>query len=261
MTIAPLLIKMHEDEALTKAELELVHKTIAQHNVSIHEALALYIWSSCSTPLQEQLKCGNTYNYVTHVSNQLASQLWCLASDGEEVRCVLEALQNVCYADKTIAELYAFGKQIAPNKHMQTPILSAMRNIHIAVNANTIIAKLRTAIQKNSNSTPLTVYRAMKEPVEGNEIITRGLMSTSLTEEASFAKYDEYKTVLKIHVPPGVQCVDVAPFSVYDVVESEVLFPPNVIRITEREVKADKVYLTGILEILDDFPKPLDKYT
>ncbi len=251
--ITSLLIKLHEGSPLTQEEQELVYKTTGNHNVSVAEAVALYLWSSESQPIQEQLKYGNTYQYVSNVLDALAMQMYYLTPDGDEIRFVIESLQNVCYADKSLAELYEYGRRIAPNAKMAVSICAAIRKIHIAVNATSTIQKLCSAIQKNSTDKPLTVYRALKRPVDSREVISRGLMSASRSEETSFAKYEEYQTVLKVHIPAGTPCVNVEPFSVYDTVEAELLFPPNVIRITEQENRGDRMYLTGIMEILDEF--------
>ena len=247
------LTKLHEGQSLTQAEQELVYKTTGNHNVSVAEAVALYVWSSESQSLQEQMKCGNTYQYVSNVLDALAVQLYYYTPDGEEIRFVIESLQNICYADKSLAELYEYGRRISPSTKIAVSICAAIRKIHIAVNANSTIQKLCSAIQKNHTDKPLTVYRALKRTVDSREVISRGLMSASRSEEASFAKYEDYKTVLKIHVPTGTPCVNVEPFSMYDSVEAELLFPPNVIRITEREEKDNRVYLTGTMEILDEF--------
>lgn len=246
---APLLIKYHEGEHLTPAEWQVVQQVLAQCNVSINEAVALNIWSSDPKPLQEQLKQGNTYRYVSQTLDALATQLWYKTPDGEEVRHVLETLQNICYKDKSLAELYEVGRRLAM-PGMTTLILSAMRKIHIAVNAENIIAHIYSAMYKNPIQDDIIVYRTIQEKAVGTSVTNCGFVSTSRTKEASFIKYPGYNTLFELTIPQSTHCIDITPFSNYDTVESEVLLPPNVITVTEQHTNGYATYIKGtVLEI------------
>ena len=250
--IAPLLIKYYEGEQLTPAEWNVLQHALMQYNVSLHEAVALNLWSSDPEPLQEQIKQGNTHHYVSQTLDNLAMQLWYKTPDGEEVRYILEALQNICYKDKTLAELYKEGRRLAlPG--MTTSILSAIRKIHIAVNADNITANIYEAMHKNPTKEGITVYRAIQGKVIGPSITNCGFVSTSKTKEASFIKYPGYNVLFELKVPQNTHCIDMAPFSNYDKVESEILLPPNVIEITEQKTDGYNIYAKGIVHEIEDF--------
>lgn len=250
--IASLLIKLHEGEKLSSQEQELVHKTLQEKNVSLHEAVALNLWSSNAPAIQEQLLCGNTYNYVSRTLETLANQLWHLTPDGEEVRYVLEALQNICYANTTLSELYEKGRSIAlPG--MTTSVLSAMRKIHIAVNAEDIAALIYAAMHKHPLKEEITVYRAIQGKVIGPSVMNRGFVSTSLTKKDSFIKYPGYNVLFELKVPAETHCIDIVPFSNYDTVENEILLPPNIIEIQEQTTDGHNIYVKGMVHEIKEF--------
>lgn len=248
--IAPLLIKYYEGEELAPTEQQTVYKTLEQYNISMNEAVALNIWSSDPEPLQEQLKLGNTSCYISKTLDALAVQLWDKTPDGEEIRYILEALQDIDYKNKSLSELYKKGRRLAlPG--MTVHILSAIRKIHIASNAQNIIAHIYNAMYKNPLKDNITVYRAIQGAPVCSSFINHGFVSTSLTKEASFIKYPGYNTLLELTIPQGTHCINIIPFSNYDTVESEVLLPPNAIAITEQHTNGYAVYAKGIVHEIE----------
>jgi hypothetical protein len=253
MNIAPLLIKIHECETLTEKEQVQLNTTLAKHNIDWAEALALNLWSSNAPAIQEYILKGHTYHYASHVFETLANELWYLTPDGEEVRYVLEALQNICYAGVQLPELYEQGRKIAlPG--METPVLSAMRKMQIAANAQELAGLVYKAVHRNTLSAEKVVYRAIKSEVIGPSMLNRGFVSTSATKEASFAKYPGYNTLFELTLPEGLPCIDITPFSNYDTVESEILLPPCVFTFTEKHTEGDLTVIKANVEEVVQIP-------
>lgn len=252
MIIAPLLVKIYEGDQLSHTEQNAVQQTLVAHNVSLYEAVSLNIWSDNSHVIQEQIRHGNTHRYVSHTLDTLANQLCHKKHNDADIKSVLDALQDMCYQNQALPELYAIGRKIAVPGSTAS-VLSAIRKIHIAIHAKAIAAHIYKAIQKNSLLHDIIVYRAIHGHTIVPSVVNYGFVSTALTKETSFIKYPGYNMLFELKVPAGMHCIDVTPFSNYDIVESEILLPPNVIEITDSYTNGVYTQLNGIVHEIEEF--------
>ncbi len=99
---------------------------------------------------------------------------------------------------------------------------------------------LDDALSKSIIPKAIKVYRAIKtkgnatlDILNGKHSNNEGYISTSPLYDSSFAKYDDYDTVLELFVPSGSKGIFITPLSDYDTVEQEVLFGPSNIYYTD----------------------------
>ncbi len=94
--------------------------------------------------------------------------------------------------------------------------------------------QLDDALSKARIPSAIKVYRAIK--IKGDMDLdtlnhkysnNRGYISTSPLYDSSFAKYDDYNTVIEILVPSGSKGIYIMPLSDYDTAEQEILFGPS----------------------------------
>lgn len=104
------------------------------------------------------------------------------------------------------------------------------------------IEQLDDGLSKAQLPCSMKLYRAVKtkEGVDVTDFVgkssdNKGYTSTSPLYDSSFAKYDEYDTVMELHAPKGTRGIYMAPFSDYDSVEQEVLLNPNDVYFTEAQ--------------------------
>lgn len=261
------LRKLSEGEKLSFLEEKKVLAMTARHNITVDEAVALYLWSENSAPIQYAVS-NNTDTYISGVLRTLEQQLTqkvLLQKERESllslVRSMVPAmkrnyLKSKCYKEslikhsKHLQAFYEAGRiATAQRKEVRVSVLSAIRKINIATSAALIIPLIHSALKKHANDEPLTVYRAMKQET-GNHLEHRGFMSASKTKEDSFAKYDTYKFVMEIHVPKNTPCMDISDFSAYDNAEKEILFLSNIICLSDKKTQDGRIYATGQLRSL-----------
>ena len=263
------LRKLSEGEKLSSLEEKKVLATTARHNVTVDEAVALYLWSVSSVSIQYSIT-KNTDTYISGVLRTLEQQLTqkvLLQKEKETllalVRSMVPAMKRNCLKSKCYKEslikhskhlqsFYEAGRIATSKKEeVRVSVLSAIRKINIATSAALIIPLIHSAIKKHVNDEPLTVYRAMKQETgTGTRLENHGFMSASKTKESSFAKYDTYKFIMEIHVPKNTPCMDISEFSAYDNVEQEILFLSNIICLSDKKSQDGRIYATGQLRSL-----------
>lgn len=262
------LQKLSEGEKLSSLEEKRVLAMTARHNITVDEAVALYLWSVSSPSIQCSVS-NNTDTYISGVLRTLEQELTqkvLLQKEKETllalVRSMVPAmkrncLKSKCYKKSLIKHLkhlrafYEAGRiATSKRKEVRVSVLSAIRKINIATSATLIVPLIHSAIKKHVNDEPLTVYRAMKQDTGHGCLETHGFMSTSKTKEDSFAKYDSYKFVMEIHVPKNTPCMDISEISAYDNVEKEILFLSNIISLSDKKIQDGRIYATGQLRSL-----------
>ena len=112
-------------------------------------------------------------------------------------------------------------------------IFNAIKNIDSLNHIDETINNLDDAILKSYMNESVKVYRALKGVPEenltnmvGKNLNNKGYTSTTPVYDSSFAKYDEYNTVIEMNIPKGTQGIDIRRFSAYDV-ENEILLNEN----------------------------------
>lgn len=243
MNVATILFRMYEGDVTDSDEKKKVQETLDNHNVELAEAVALTLWSHDSTPIVQYARDKKTSYYVQQELESLQQRLVKKGMPNNKASEVCSELR-FCDCSRPLMEVYA--EQAAPyDKDFRLPICATILNLHIAANAPTILNLLNSALAKHILDSDLTVYRAVKHEPVTSLVEAFWPTSTSKTEDASFAKYEQYPTVYKMHVPAGTPCMDISDFSLYDNVEQEMLLGAHQMIPTHAYNRNGKTYIEG----------------
>jgi len=126
-----------------------------------------------------------------------------------------------------------FAEHEIPKSALPT-INTAIKETDTVRRAESIVSEIDDALSKSTLSESIDLYRAIKLPrADASNVLDTlvvdnpGYTSTSPEYESSFAKYEDYNVVLKMHAPEGTHGIALEPFSDYDSVEKEVLLGAN----------------------------------
>lgn len=243
MSVAAILLRMYEGDVTDPQEKDAVKQACDKHNVDPAEAVALTLWAHDSTPIVQYARDKTTRYYVQQELESLQQRLVEKGMSNGKAFDVCSNLQ-FCDCSRPLMEVYA--EQAAPcDKDFRLPICATILNLHIAANAPTILDLLNSALEKHRLDSDLTVYRAVKHEPVTSLVEACWPTSTSKTEEASFAKYEQYPTVYKMHVPAGTPCMDISDFSHYDDAEQEMLLGAHQMIPTQAYNRNGKTYIEG----------------
>lgn len=126
-----------------------------------------------------------------------------------------------------------FSEYHIPNNCYPT-INTAIKHLNSFQHIDETIEQLDDGLSKSRIPQSMKLYRAVKSKSTTNvaELSSKvgenkGYTSTSPIYDSSFAKYDEYDTVMELYVPKGTKGAYITPFSDYDSTEQEVLLDSN----------------------------------
>lgn len=243
MSVAAILLRMYEGDVTGPKEKAAVKQALDKHNVELPEAVALTLWSHDSTPIVQYARDKKTSYYVQQELESLHKRLVKKGMSNDKAYEVCSELR-FCDCSRPLMEVYT--EQAAPyDKQFRLSICATILNLHIAANAPTILNLLNSALAKHILDSDLTVYRAVKHEPVTSLVEAFWPTSTSKTEDASFAKYEQYPTVYKMHVPAGTPCMDISDFSLYDNVEQEMLLGAHQMIPTHAYNRNGKTYIEG----------------
>ena len=116
-------------------------------------------------------------------------------------------------------------------KSTLTSINTAIKCMNSLNHIDETLYQLDDALSKARIPSDIKVYRAIKtkgdmdlDTLNRRYSKSRGYISTSPLYDSSFAKYDDFNTVIEILVPSGSKGIYITPLSDYDTAEHEVLF-------------------------------------
>ena len=119
-------------------------------------------------------------------------------------------------------------------------ICTAVKGMDSLEHIDTTLANLDEGLSKSRLPQSMKLFRAIKtngeinsEDYIGKSMNNKGYTSTSPLYDSSFAKYDDYDTVMEIYVPKGTQGSYITQLSDYEKTEQEVLLNPNDIYVVD----------------------------
>ena len=121
-------------------------------------------------------------------------------------------------------------------------VCTAVKSMDSLEHIDTTLANLDEGLSKSRLPQSMKLYRAIKTNGEinfkdyiGKSINNKGYTSTSPLYDSSFAKYDDYDTVMEIYVPKGTQGSYITQLSDYGNTEQEVLLNPSDIYVVDAQ--------------------------
>lgn len=127
-----------------------------------------------------------------------------------------------------------------------TSINKAVKDLNSLFHIEETISTLKNVLLSSEIQENLVVFRGLKGDAGNPEKFMKnhkikGIVSSSMYYESSFAKYPEYKTVIKLIVPKGTKGIVLAPFSDYEQ-ENEVLLYTDVTFLGYSNIKGKTIF-------------------
>ena len=228
---------------IRKIEIQDFIEYIDAHGLTIENAKALNMYSCDSEiilAVKNQTKSiDDIKDTIAGISTEFLEQRHL---DGQDIDKVLSFVKGLDY-DRPLYQNFEAAKEFAeendiPRSSLPT-IRTAIKEFDTVYRIDGIISEIDDVMSKSTIEDSMTLYRAIKIPDVTDETVmdklntnSVGYTSTSPTYETSFAKYEDYNVVIEMQIQKGTHGIDLAPFSDYDSVESEILIGPNKLEVS-----------------------------
>ncbi len=228
---------------IKEQDLEVFKNDLEDNNLTVENVKAINQYSNGSNMiLGLKRNTTNKTNIKENIYNELVDSLERRNLSSEEIEIIKNKVSNLDYT-KPLHENYDIIRDdlinSGINSSARASAMTAVKNNNSLTHVDNTMNELDDALSKSRLKNPAKVYRAVREDVHkvdktvGNEVSNEGYTSTSPNYDSSFAKYDQYTTVMEMNLPKGTQAIDITRFSDYDDAENEILLNSNDFIITE----------------------------
>ncbi len=136
--------------------------------------------------------------------------------------------------------LSQYMQEMNISQNCYSSVCTAVKSMNSLAHIDSTLSSLDDGLSKARLPKSMKLYRAIRTNGEinpenyiGKSINNKEYTSTSPLYESSFAKYDDYDTVMEIYVPKGTQGSYITQLSDYDSEEQEVLLNSNDIYVVD----------------------------
>lgn len=223
---------------ISQSEIQGFMDTINSYNISVENAKAINQYSNGSNMIlsvkRETISRAELQNGIMQ---DLSTKLQERGMSQSQISEISNVIQQLDY-DKPVHNNYDII-----NSHMQEmnlprgcspSVCKAVKDMNSFEHIDETISSLDEGLSRARLPQSMKLYRAIKtngqvdmQSYVGKSMNNKGYTSTSPLYDSSFAKYDEYDTVMEIYAPKGTQGAYITQLSDYDSVEQEVLLNPN----------------------------------
>jgi len=253
-----------EGQGIRRQDIDSFNSMLKDSNLTVENAMAINQYSNGSnmilsvkrgTASREEIKQG--------IFDDLSSKLRERGVSEDTIERIAGSVDGLDY-QRPNHENYgsireALGTEDIPSG-CYTSINKSVKDLNNFHHIDETIEQLDDGLSKAQLPCSMKLYRAIrtKEGVDATDWVgkssdNKGYTSTSPLYDSSFAKYDEYDTVMELYAPKGTRGVYMAPFSDYDSVEQEVLLNSNDVYFTEAQTGVidkngrDKTMVKGVV--------------
>lgn len=245
-------------------EIDGLMQELKKNNLSIENAKAINQYSNGSNMILSMKRGWADRNQIQNgIKTDIEGKLKARALSQEQIKGIEEYIQSLDFS-KSVHENYEMISQYIQQSNIPhncySSICTAVKDMDSLEHIDSTLSNLDEGLSKARLSKSIKLYRAIKtdgninlESYIGKSISNKGYTSTSPLYQSSFAKYDDYDTVMEIYAPKGTQGTYITQLSDYDSAEQEVLLNPNDIYVIDaRKGVVDqngktKTVLKGIL--------------
>lgn len=227
-----------ESKGIKSQDIDKFKTMLKKCKLTVENAKAINQYSNGSNMILS-IKRGNTSRdkIKQGIIDDLTSKLEIRGISQENISQIKNMVQQLDY-QRPVHENYDMLRNSLkcfniPNNCYPT-INTAIKHFDSYEHIDETIKQLDEGLSKSSLPHSVKLYRAIKsnsienvENLSGKVSENNGYISTSPLYDASFAKYDEYDTVMELYVPKGTRGTYISPFSDYDSTEQEVLLDSN----------------------------------
>lgn len=215
-------------------------------NLSVENAKAINQYSNDSNMILSIKKGTTSRKEIQRVINKEMFKKLQLRGMSEEQIFEVQKFIETLNLDRPVHENFTsvneYINQMNIPRNCYSPICTAVSGMDKLKHIDTTIESLDEGLSKSKLPESIKLYRAIKtngqrqpEDYLGKSMSNNGYTSTSPLYESSFAKYDDYDTVMEIYAPKGTQGTYMTELSDYDNVEQEVLLNPNDIYVIDAQ--------------------------
>lgn len=223
---------------VSQSEIQGFMDTIKSYNISVENAKAINQYSNGSNMILS-VKRGTTTRteLQSGIMRDLSTKLQERGMSESQISKISDFIQHLDYEQPVHDNYDMINSQM---QKMNLPrgfspsVCKAVKDMNSFEHIDQTIASLDDGLSRARLPQSMKLYRAIKtngqvdaQSYVGKSLNNKGYTSTSPLYDSSFAKYDEYDTVMEIYAPKGTQGAYITQLSDYDNVEQEVLLNPN----------------------------------
>lgn len=215
-------------------------------NLTVDNAKAINQYSNGSNMIlsmkrgsadKEQIQSGIKYDMMSKLQTRGLSQ--------EQISNIEDYIEKLDF-NRPVYENYGMVNQYMAEMNIPhscyPSVCTAVKGMDSLEHIDTTLANLDEGLSKSRLPQSMKLYRAIKtngeinpEDYIGKSMSNKGYTSTSPLYDSSFAKYDDYDTVMEIYAPKGTQGSYITQLSDYENTEQEVLLNPNDIYVVDAQ--------------------------
>lgn len=209
-----------------------------KYNLTIDNAKALNQYSNDSNMILLMKKGATNKNQIQNgIKTDMMSKLQTRGLSVEQISCLEDYIGRLDF-NRPVHENYKIINQYMQDmnipRNCYPSIRTAIKDMDSLEHIDSTLANLDEGLSKSRLPQSIKLYRAIKTNGEinsegyiGKSMSNEGYTSTSPLYNSSFAKYDDYDTVIEIYAPKGTQGLYITQLSDYDNAEQEILLNSN----------------------------------
>lgn len=217
-------------------------------NLSLKEAAALNQYSSGSNMILSIEKGITKDEIYLGIKREFTNKLYKRGLELYEIENIFNYLVSLDY-NLPLHCNFTYVKEKYKEEYKSfviTSINKAVKDLNSLFHIEETISTLKNVLLSSEIQENLVVFRGLKGDAGNPEKFMKnhkikGIISSSMDYESSFAKYPEYKTVIKLIVPKGTKGIVLTPFSDYEQ-ENEVLLYADVTFLGYSNIKGKTIF-------------------
>lgn len=227
-----------ESKGIKSQEIDKFMATLNACNLTVENVKAINQYSNGSNMILSIKRDSASRDYINQgIIDDLTSKLQERGIDEKAISKIQKSVQGLDY-QRPLHENYNILRSIFSEYHIPNncypTINTAIKHLNSFQHIDETIKQLDDGLSKARIPQFMKLYRAVKSKTTTNvaELSSKvgenkGYTSTSPMYDSSFAKYDEYDTVMELYVPKGTKGTYINSFSDYNNTEQEVLLDSN----------------------------------
>lgn len=227
-----------QQQGVKPREIEEFMQLLEKFNFTVENAKAINQYSNGSNMILSMKKeTANKSEIQKGIRTDMMSKLQTRGLSQKQISVLEDHIDKLDF-NKPVHENYENISQYM--QEMNIPhncypsICTAVKGMDSLQHIDSTLTNLDDGLSKARLPQSIKLYRAIKtngeinpENYVGKSMSNNGYTSTSPLYESSFAKYDDYDTVMEIYAPKGTQGCYMTQLSDYDSAEQEVLLNSN----------------------------------
>lgn len=231
-------------QGISQKEIDEFMQELEKCNLTIDNAKAINQYSNGSNMILSMKRGSADKGQIqSGIKSDMMSKLQTRGLSQEQISNIEDYIERLDY-NRPVHENYEMIKQymqeINVPRNCYPSICTAVKGMDSLEHIDTTLANLDEGLSKSRLPQSMKLFRAIKTNGEinskdyiGKSMNNKGYTSTSPLYDSSFAKYDDYDTVMEIYAPKGTQGSYITQLSDYEKTEQEVLLNPNDIYVVD----------------------------